>query len=83
MDIDKCIMAYSELMRTIFDNESSSLPFSWRFQIRSQFDSVKLKDAIKKVITSHLSESDLFNDKVERGCRVCVGSSAKTTLAVI
>lgn len=55
MDIDKCIMAYSELMRTIFDNESSSLPFSWRFQIRSQFDSVKLKDAIKKVITSHLS----------------------------
>lgn len=71
MDIDECIMAYSELMRTVFDNKSSWLPVSLNFQTRSQFDSAKLETAITRVITSHCtSKSELFNDRVERACRV-------------
>lgn len=71
MDVDECIMAYNELTKTVFENKSSWLPVSWKFQTGSQFDSAKLKSAILRVITGHCAtESDLFNDQVERGCRV-------------
>lgn len=37
----------------------------------SRFDSKKLESAIQEVITSHgASPTDLFNDQVDRGCRV-------------
>lgn len=75
MNIDECIMAYIELMEFVFGKKSSRLPFDWKFESGSQFDSAKLDDAIKRVITSNgASESDPFNDKAERGCRVWVGS---------
>lgn len=68
MDIDECILAYSELMRTIFDNKLSWLP---KLQTGSQFDSAKLESAIKRVITSHgASETALFNDKDQWTCGV-------------
>jgi hypothetical protein len=71
MDVDECISAYSELMRTVFETQSSWLPFNWGFQIKSHFDSAKLESAIKRVITScSASDSDLFNNKAERGCKV-------------
>lgn len=71
MDIDECITEYSNLMRTVFEEKSSRFPISWKLQTGSQFDSAKLRSAITRVIISRgASESDLFNDKVERGCRV-------------
>lgn len=71
MDIDECITAYSELTRTIFDVKSSWLPFNLKLQVGSRFDSTKLESAIKSIITTYsASESDLFNDKVERRCKV-------------
>ncbi len=71
MDVDECISAYSELMKTVFDEKSSRLPFGWRGKIKARFDSLRLESAIKKVITSRgLSEADLFNDGTARGCRV-------------
>lgn len=71
MDVDECITEYSELTKTIFETKSSWLPVSWKFQTGSRFDSVKLESAIAKVIKGHsASESDLFNNQVDRGCKV-------------
>ena len=40
-------------------------------KIESRFDSKTLESAIQEVITSHgASPTDLFNDQVDRGCRV-------------
>lgn len=69
MDIDDCIMAYSELMGSIFGK--SRLPVNWKLQTRSKFDSAKLESAVKGIISKYCtSESNDFNDHVERGCRV-------------
>lgn len=71
MDVDDCITEYSELMKTVFETKSSWVPVSWKFKTASQFDSVKLQSAIAKVIKGHsASESDLFNDQVDRSCKV-------------
>jgi len=71
MDVDKCITAYTELMKTVFETKRSWFPASWTGNIKSRFDTVKLETAIKKLITSHgAKETDLFKDGVERGCRV-------------
>ena len=71
MDVDECILAYSELMKAVFGDKSSWLPFSWTGNIRAQFDSGRLKNAVEKVITSRgLSPVDLFNNGTVRGCRV-------------
>lgn len=71
MDVDECISAYSGLIKTIFDEKSSRLPFGWKGKIKARFDSAKLKSAIMGVLTSRgLSEKDLFNDGTARGCGV-------------
>ena len=65
MDVDECISAYNELMKTVFEEKSSWLPVNW---VRSH--SARLESAIKRVITSHgAQETDLFNDGTSRGCR--------------
>lgn len=71
MDIDDCIAAYSDLMKTVFEKKSSHLPFRWTGNTKAQFDSTTLKEAIEKVITCHNpSNINLFNDGQIRGCRV-------------
>lgn len=71
MDVDECLSAYRQLMATIFEKRSSWLQFNWKGGIKARFDSVKLESAFKEVVASRrMSESDLFNDGVERGCRV-------------
>lgn len=75
MDIDECILMYSEFSSSIFRGESSRLPVSWKSRTRAQFDSANLGSTITRVITTHCkSESDLFNNHVEPGCRVWVES---------
>ena len=70
MDVDQCIAAYSDLTEAVFSEKLSSVPFGMRGQIKSQFSSAKLKEAIQKVIVnSGRSESALFDDGSERGCR--------------
>ena len=71
MDVDECIAAYTRLMKTVFEKKSSLLPADWAGKTKARFDSTKLETAIKEVITSQgAKETDLFNDGVERGCRV-------------
>lgn len=71
MDVDECITAYTELMKPVFEARLRRLPLDWRLQTRAQFDSAKLESAVKKVIKGRgISETELFNDKVARGCKV-------------
>jgi hypothetical protein len=71
MDVDECIAAYTGLMKTIFKTKRSRFPASWTGNIKSRFDGTNLENAIKEAITSHRAkETDLFNDGVERSCRV-------------
>ena len=70
MNVDECITAYTELMKTVFEKKSSRFPTSWTGKIKSRFDAAKLKTAIGKVVASRgAKETDLFDDRVERGCR--------------
>lgn len=71
MDVDECISAYSDLMKTVFNEKSSRLPINWTGRVKAQFDSKKLKNAIEGAVACHgASKSDLFNDGNRRGCRV-------------
>jgi hypothetical protein len=71
MDVDECITAYTGLMKNVFETQNSWRPADWSGKIRAKFDTAKLEMAIREVITSYgATETDLFNDGVERGCRV-------------
>lgn len=71
MSVDQCISAYSMLMEAVFQEKSRWLPIGWSGGIRAQFDSIKLKEAIEKVISDcGASSTELFNDQTTRGCRV-------------
>ncbi|KAJ5817753.1 FabD/lysophospholipase-like protein, partial [Penicillium robsamsonii] len=73
MDVDECISAYTELMRTVFEYPIKRIKVNWRGSIQSKFDSDKLKEAIVRVINNcGFKDNDLFCDKKERGCK-CYG----------
>jgi len=83
MDVDTCITAYTELMKSIFEEKSSWLPFTLGGKTQARFDSSKLEDAINKVITSSgNSVNDLFNDGVDRGCKVFVCATSTETSGI-
>ena len=70
MDVDECITAYNELAAADFADKLTSTPVNLKGEVESRFDSDKLKRAIQNVISqSGASETDLFNDGTERGCR--------------
>jgi hypothetical protein len=71
MDVDKCITAYTKLMKSVFETKSRRAPAGLTGKIKARFDTTKLETAIKEVIIHQgMGEADLFNDGVERGCRV-------------
>jgi hypothetical protein len=70
MDVNECITAYSELAEAVFGEKPSSLLFNIKGKAKPQFDSAKLEKAVRKVvIDSGASDTDLLNDRTERGCR--------------
>lgn len=69
MDVDECIAAYGELAEAVFGEKVSSFPFNLKGKVAARFDSVKLEKAVRNVVQSRASETDLFNDGTERGCR--------------
>lgn len=82
MDVEECITAYSKVMEIVFREKSSRLPLSWTGKTKPQFDSQKLEDAVKEVITSRgISETELLNNGSTRGCRVYVTPSSMTRRA--
>jgi hypothetical protein len=70
MDVDDCIEAYTKLAEAVFSQKKSRLPFNLKGKVKAQFDSSTLEKAIRETINrSSISETDLFNDGKERGCR--------------
>lgn len=70
MDVDECITAYKELAEAVFSQKKSRFPLTWKGGVKAQFDSVTLEKAIRETIArKRFSETDLFNDDKERGCR--------------
>ncbi|KAI9763277.1 MAG: hypothetical protein M1839_006524, partial [Geoglossum umbratile] len=83
MDVDDCISAYTNLMKTVFEEKSSWLPVGWTGKTKARFDSKRLKSAIEEVISSNGAFMvDLFNDGKFRGCRTFVCTVAKETTGI-
>lgn len=83
MDVDECIAAYIELMKTVFEKKSR-IPFSLKGKTKARFDSVKLKGAVEKVVTDHKAlTTTLFNDGTNRACKVFVCSIAHETKEIV
>ncbi|CAO2649239.1 Nn.00g066240.m01.CDS01 [Neocucurbitaria sp. VM-36] len=78
MDVEECITAYNNLMKTVFKQKSSWRPFGLRGNLKPKFDSEILRSAIEEVLKSKgVSTTDKFNDGKMRGCRTFVCSVAK------
>lgn len=69
MDVDECITAYSELAEAVFKKKQSSFPFNMKGKVKARFDIAKLEKAVRKAVQSRVSETDLFNGGIERGCK--------------
>ncbi|KAJ5471427.1 FabD/lysophospholipase-like protein, partial [Penicillium desertorum] len=84
MDVDQCIAAYSDLAETVFGERLSHFPVNLNGTVRARFDCERLKGAITKVVVqSGASETALFNDGVERGCRTFVCTADRDTKDII
>ncbi|KAF1955434.1 hypothetical protein CC80DRAFT_536030 [Byssothecium circinans] len=80
ISVDECIAAYSELAADVFGEKLHHLPVNIKERVQSRFDSATLETAIRKVITrGGASETALFNDGIERGCRTFVCSIDRDT----
>lgn len=70
MDVDECIAAYSDLASAVFSEKLSRIPINIKGKIKPRFDSAKLESAIREAVAkSGISETELLNDGIERGCR--------------
>lgn len=69
MDVDECIEAYGELAEAVFGEKASALPFTWKGKVKARFDSTTLEKAVQKVVQRSASNTELFNDGTERGCK--------------
>ncbi|MCJ1306925.1 hypothetical protein MMC25_000569 [Agyrium rufum] len=83
MTVEACIIAYEELMKSVFEAQSNWLPIGWTGNTKARFDSVKLRKAIENVVTdSGASTEELLNNGQERGCRVFVCATAHETSGI-
>ncbi|KGO76027.1 Acyl transferase/acyl hydrolase/lysophospholipase [Penicillium italicum] len=83
MGVEECILAYTELMESVFSEKISKVPVDWSGKIISQYDSKKLKKAIETVITrAGLSPTDLMNDGKPHRSKTFVCTTSKDTLQV-
>ncbi|KAJ6039423.1 hypothetical protein N7499_004385 [Penicillium canescens] len=83
MEVDDCIEAYRRLMKLVFSEKANSLPVDWSGNVKSQYDSRKLRSAVEDVVSRcGLSPNDLLNDGKVRPCRVFVCATAKDTMEV-
>jgi hypothetical protein len=70
MDVDECIVAYSDLAAAVFSEKLSRVPVTINGKIKPRFDTAKLGEAIRKVVAQNgASDTELLNDGNERGCR--------------
>ncbi|KAL6362697.1 hypothetical protein LRP88_04000 [Fusarium phalaenopsidis] len=73
MVVAECVAAYCKLSESVFKVKKHWSSITLRGDIQSRFDSQKLRAAVEAVLNDkNLPPTTLFNDKVERGCKVFV-----------
>ncbi|KUM58276.1 hypothetical protein ACN42_g8885 [Penicillium freii] len=83
MGVEECILAYTELMESVFSEKINNVPVDWSGNIVSQYDSKKLKTAIENVILrAGLLPTDLMNDGKPRRSKTFVCTTSKDTFQV-
>lgn len=83
MGVEECILAYTELMESVFSEKINNVPVNWSGNIVSQYDSKKLKEAIENVILrAGLLPTDLMNDGKPRRSKTFVCTTSKDTFQV-
>ncbi|KAJ5676382.1 Acyl transferase/acyl hydrolase/lysophospholipase [Penicillium majusculum] len=83
MGVEECILAYTELMESVFSEKINNVPVDWSGNIVSQYDSKKLKKAIENVILrAGLLPTDLMNDGRPRRSKTFVCTTSKDTFQV-
>jgi hypothetical protein len=74
MDVDDCIEAYTELIKTIFSKRESRTGQGLRSSLEAKFSSRRLQEGIESVLKKQgVSPDEAFNDGrtgISRGCRV-------------
>lgn len=71
MDVGECIAAYCKLSESVFKVKKHWSRVTARGKVQPRFDSQKLRAAIETVLKDRrMSPTTLFNDKVDRGCKV-------------
>ena len=80
MEVDQCILAYSDLAESVFGQRKTFLPFNIWGNVKARFDSPKLEKAILKTILERgITETESFNDGNKRACRTQVSQQFITT----
>ncbi|RSL81495.1 hypothetical protein CEP51_005792 [Fusarium floridanum] len=82
MDVGECIAAYCKLSESVFKAKKHWSPMTARGKTQPRFDSQKLKAAVEEVLNDKgFPPTTLFNDGVERGCKVfvCATSAHSST----
>ncbi|KAH0562201.1 hypothetical protein GP486_003102 [Trichoglossum hirsutum] len=82
MDVDECIEKYSRLAEAVFGEKLRRIPMNFKLRTQARFDSTKLENAIKKVITER-RWTELLNDGTKRGCRVFVCAADRYTKNIV
>ncbi|KAK5219249.1 hypothetical protein LTR72_008431 [Exophiala xenobiotica] len=78
MDVDECITVYNDLIKDVFKEQLHQKAFNLSGDIRSRFDSGKLKKAIEEVIIRRgYSLAEPFAGGKARGCKVFVCTATK------
>ena len=77
MDVDDCIVAFREVMKTVFKKKKNSFPISFTGNVRAKFSSKTLEAAVKRLIKDRhgVLEDDLLYDRsadwdTTRKCKV-------------
>lgn len=85
MDVETCIEFYSTLIKTVFEQKSSWWRISLSGNIRAQYSSKVLEDAIKTVLSAcSVSEDEPFHDPSKNlRCRVFVISKISNTIPML
>lgn len=68
MDVNECILAYNEIMKTVFSEKSNWQSTDWKGRTKA---TQRLESAIKAIITRcGVPETALFDDGVDHRCKV-------------
>ncbi|KAF2998234.1 hypothetical protein E8E13_005657 [Curvularia kusanoi] len=83
MDVDECIAVYLELIKKLFEKKKA-FAINHQGKLKNRFSSQILQESINEVLRNKgFSETEIFNDKTERKCKVFVVCKDKDTNSTI